>query len=79
MPHPSHHPDIIILIMCTKSANYAGSKYAILFSLITLPLCEIHQNVGDQASHTHKTTRKIIFLYILMLTFLDCRWEDKRS
>jgi hypothetical protein len=34
--------------------------------------------VRDQVSHPYKTTRKIIVLYILIFTFLDCRREDKR-
>jgi hypothetical protein len=34
--------------------------------------------VRDQESHLHKTTRKIIFLCILIVTFLDRRREDRR-
>jgi hypothetical protein len=29
--------------------------------------------------HTHKTTGKIIVLYILIVMVLDSRWEDKSS
>ena len=35
-------------------------------------------NVSDQVSHTHKTTRKIILLYILICIFLVSKPEDKR-
>jgi hypothetical protein len=35
-------------------------------------------NVRDQVLHPYRTTRKIIVLYIVMLTFLDSRREDKR-
>ena len=34
-------------------------------------------SVGDQVSHPHKTTEKIIFLYILSCIFLDSKLEDK--
>jgi len=34
--------------------------------------------VKDQVSHPYKTTSKIIVLYILILKFLEGRWEDKR-
>jgi len=31
--------------------------------------------VGDQVSHTYKTTDKIIVLYILIFKFLDSKWK----
>src|SRR5215468_2938119 len=47
-----------------------------LFS-ITLSLCS-SLNVSDQVSHPHKTTGRIIVLYILMFKFLDSNLEEKR-
>jgi hypothetical protein len=34
-------------------------------------------NVGDQVAHPHKTTCKIIILYVLIFVFLDSNLEDK--
>ena len=34
-------------------------------------------NVSDQVSHAHKTSGKIIFLYILFFLFLGSKLEDK--
>jgi len=35
-------------------------------------------SVSDQDSHLYKTTGNIIVLYILIITFLDSKLEDKR-
>ena len=35
-------------------------------------------NVSDQVSHSYKTTRKIIILYVLIFIFLDSKLDDKR-
>jgi hypothetical protein len=44
------------------------------------PLLSLHSplNVSDQVSHPYKTTEKVLVLYILILTFLDSKLEDKR-
>jgi hypothetical protein len=47
-----------------------------LFS-ITLSLWS-SVNVGDKISHPCRTTDKIIVLYIVISTFLDSGWEDKK-
>ena len=36
------------------------------------------RSVDDQVSHPHKTTGKIIFLYILIFKILDSKLEDNR-
>jgi len=35
--------------------------------------------VIDQVSYPHKTTGKVMVLYILIFKFLEGRWEDKRD
>jgi len=42
----------------------------------TLSLCSTLY-VIDEASNPHKTTGKIILLYILIFIFLDTKLEDK--
>jgi hypothetical protein len=53
--------------------------YILLSTLFsnTLSLCS-SLNVRDQVSHPYKTTGRFILLYILTLTFLDSRREDRR-
>jgi hypothetical protein len=43
----------------------------------TLSLCS-SLSVRDQVSHPHKTCR-IMVLYTVTFTFLDSRWEDKKT
>jgi hypothetical protein len=43
----------------------------------TLSVCS-SLNVRDQVSHPHRTTAKVIVLYILIFMFLDSRRQDKR-
>jgi hypothetical protein len=43
----------------------------------TLNLCS-SLSVRDQVSHPHKTSGRIMVLYILTFTFLDSRRDDKR-
>jgi len=43
----------------------------------TLSLCS-SLNVNDQVSYPYKTTGKIIVMYILILTNLDSKTEDKK-
>jgi phosphate starvation-inducible membrane PsiE len=49
---------------------------SILFSN-TLNLCS-SLNVRDKVSHPYRTTGKIIVFYIVIITILDSREEDKR-
>jgi hypothetical protein len=35
-------------------------------------------NIRDQVSHLYRTTGRIIFLYILIVTLLDGRLEDEK-
>jgi hypothetical protein len=46
------------------------------YSFSILSLCPPH-NMRDQVSHAHRTTDKIIVLYILTFALLDGRLEDK--
>jgi hypothetical protein len=52
----------------------------ILFSTLSSNTLCLHSslNVTDKISHPHRTTGKIIVLYILTFMFLDSRQEDKR-
>jgi len=36
------------------------------------------RNARDQVSYPYKTTDKSIVLYILIFTFVENRWEDKK-
>jgi hypothetical protein len=48
-----------------------------LFSNTFSPRSSLH--VSDQVSHPHKTTGKIIFLYIIIFKFLVANWKIKDS
>jgi hypothetical protein len=48
------------------------------FELRTCKIKKCYLNLRDQLSQPHKTTGKIIFLYILTITLLDSKLEDKR-
>jgi hypothetical protein len=53
------------------------SKYSLQHSVRKCPQpLFLSERNRDQVSHQYKTTGKIIFLYILMLTFLESTWED---
>jgi hypothetical protein len=50
--------------------------FSTLFSNIQILLSSL--NVRDQVSHPYRTTVKIIFLHILMFSFIVSRQEDSR-
>jgi len=53
--------------------------YILLYTLFSNTLSFLSsRNVSDQVSHLYRTTRKIIFLYILIFKCLDSNLEDKR-
>jgi len=49
------------------------SKYLPRHPILKQPQLLFSLNVSDQVSHPHKTTGKIIFLYILIFIFLDIK------
>ena len=72
-----HYGVYKILLLVAVLANWIQSMPFLLF-LITLNLystCILR----DKVSQPHKTTFKIIAMYILIIIFLDNRWEDKMS
>ena len=52
----------------------------ILLSNLFSPILSLHSslNVSDQVSHPYKTRDKIIYAYILIFIYLDCKLEDTR-
>jgi hypothetical protein len=61
-------------IPVTSSLFGPNISLSTLFSN-TLSLCS-SLNIRDQVSHPYRTKGKIRVLYILMITFLNSRWED---
>jgi hypothetical protein len=73
--------------MCTKDK----APLYVVFSILLLPRpswaqissrqpsAYIHSSikVSDQVSHPHKTTDRVLILYVLILTFSDSKLEDK--
>jgi multisubunit Na+/H+ antiporter MnhE subunit len=53
----------------------------ILLSTVFSKTLSLHssRNVSDQILHPHKTSGKIIFLYILIFTFWIANWKTKYS
>jgi hypothetical protein len=46
--------------------------------VLKYPQSMLFLNLRDKVSHPHKTTGRIMVLYILTFKFLDNRREDKR-
>jgi len=51
-------------------------KYLPQHSLLSNALSSCLSLMWDQVTHPYKTTDKIIFLYIVILWFVDSKWED---
>jgi hypothetical protein len=71
-----------LLIMHLSTSSHYSSLFCpnILLSTLfsnTLSLCS-SLNIRDQDSHPHKTTHKIVVLYILIFMFSGSRQEDER-
>jgi hypothetical protein len=66
----------------SSSCSFVSNLLSLHLSLVqifsnTFSLCSF-LNVRDKVSHPYRTTGKIIILYILILMFLESRWEDIR-
>ena len=92
-PHPhaphSHLDFITRTILGEEYISFSSSLYNLFHSHVTSSL--LGQNIllntmfsntlsflSSQVSYPYKTTRKIIFLHILIFTFLDSNLEEKR-
>jgi hypothetical protein len=76
----TNHEALRYAIFSTQPVTSSLFGPNILFSTLfsnTLSLCSF-LNVRDQVSHAYRTTGKITVSYILIFTFSDSKWEDRR-
>jgi len=75
--HTNHEVPHYAIFSCIPLIPHTSN---IFFNILLSNTLCLHPylNAKDHVSHPHKTTGKIIVLYILAFTYLDSKWEDTR-
>jgi hypothetical protein len=66
----------LLIVQFSSTSCYFGPS-VLCSTVFSISLCS-SLNIRDKVSHPHKTTGKIMVLYILIFTFLGSRRDDKR-